>query len=389
MKFRAWFALIRCQYAALLPRQKRVAVLLTAFTGILLLLLVVKGCSVTNASKTVTPVMIRQGNQIKVPPGSPLRTQMTIKPVGTLTFPHSVSFPGIVEADPLRTVNILPPFTGRLTQLNVRLGDFVKKGQVLALIRSPDLAQAYADYSVAQSIFKLTQAALNRAQKVNRAGANAVKDIELAQSNHAQASVELHRAETKLKALGHNTFSRLHIKAPISGWITALNYGRGSYVTDPTVALFTISNLKRVWVTANISENLAGAVFKNQRAVVFLPAYPNRVLHGKVSFVSSFLDPDSRRNRTRITFSNPDGKLQPNMFATVTISIPQSSQIVIPITAVLMNNDTTSVYVEVKPWIFVRREVQLGLEDNDTVRVISGLAIGERVVTAGGIFVND
>ena len=77
------------------------------------------------------------------------------------------------------------------------------------------------------------------------------------------------------------------------------------------------------------------------------------------------------------------------MFATVNLFLPQPSEIIIPVTAVLMNNDTTSVYIETAPWIFERREVKLGLEDGDNIRVLSGLKLGERVVTAGGIFVND
>jgi cobalt-zinc-cadmium efflux system membrane fusion protein len=120
-----------------------------------------------------------------------------------------------------------------------------------------------------------------------------------------------------------------------------------------------------------------------------MPAYPKVIWHGTVSFVSSFLEPDTRRNKTRILLPNPNGKLQPNMFATIKVTVNQPSRPVIPLSAVLMNNETTSVYVEVAPWVYKRREVTLGTEDGEHVRVLSGLNPGERVVVCGGVFIND
>lgn len=388
----AFIALIRARYATLPKCQKPWAIGLAVLFVVLLILLCIRFFLVIASHQNPvapTPMMIRQGQQITIPKNSPLRSHMVIKAVGTLTLPHLVSVPGIVEANPYHTVNVLPPLTGRIIELKVSLGDRVKKNQLLVVISSPDLAQAYSDFDSARGVFKLTREALSRAQKVNRAGANSTKDIELAESAHTQAEAELKRTEARLKTLGHNQFSQLTIKSPIDGKITALNYGRGSYVTDLTAPLLTVSNFNSVWVTANIPESLAGVVVKGQRVVVHLAAYPKRILYGKVSFVSSFLDPDTYRNQTRIVFANLDGKLQPNMFATVNISLPQPSHIIIPISAILMNDDTTSVYVESSPWVFERRDVVLGDEDGLNVRVLSGLAIGERVVTAGGIFVND
>ena len=391
MTLHARIALIRTNFDKRPIQQKAMALLV----GALFLVIFLKFLFVFASHKPVVvskPLVIREGNQIKIPSYSALRAQVFTKRVGTLTVPHIVSVPGMVEADPFRTVNILPPLTGRLISLKVRLGDFVKKDQILAVVRSPDLAQAYSDYNTAKGVFILSDKALKRVKQVNRAGANAIKDIELAQSNYTQALAELNRAEERLKAVGHsrsNKVNQLNIRAPVNGWITALNYGRGSYVTDATVPLLTMSDLKEVWITANVPENLAGKVVKGQRVVASLPAYPGLDLHGEVSFVSSVLEPDTRRNKTRIKIANPDGRLQPNMFATVNLFLPQPSEIIIPVTAVLMNNDTTSVYIETAPWVFERREVKLGLEDGDNIRVLSGLKLGERVVTSGGIFVND
>ena len=392
MKSHALISLIRAKYAGLPHRHQHIVILCAALLGTVSIILLLKGCIAIAANKknlTPEPMIIRQEKKIIIPKNSPLRAQMMIRTIKPSAAPHVVSLPGIIEADPSQIVNILPPLTGRLVALHVKLGDTVKRNQILAVIRSPGLAQAYADHNKARSLLKLARDALIRTQGVNRAGANSIKDVEIAHSNYIQALAELKRTTATLKTLGKNSFSLLNIKAPISGRVTALNYGIGSYINDPNAPLLTVSNLNSIWVTANVPENLAGVVSKDLAVEVFLPAYPKQILHGKVTFVSAFLDPDTRRNKTRIAFANPDGKLQPNMFATVKIALTQPDQIIIPISAILMNNDTTSVFVETSPWTFVRHEIELGTEDGEYVRILSGLGAGDRIVTSGGVLVND
>jgi cobalt-zinc-cadmium efflux system membrane fusion protein len=383
-------AVIHAKYSKLSHRQQTVALLLTVLACLLFILILFKWSNATNKNQLVTaPMTIRHGNEINIPVDSPLRAQMTIKSVSSSNLPHIVSLPGIIEADPVQSVNILPPLTGRLISLNANIGDFVKKNQVIAIISSPDLAQASADNDKAVNTLKLTSEALTRAKNVNRAGGSAVKDVQQAQNNYIQALAESKRAADKLQILGNNGFSQLPIKAPIKGRITALNYGVGSYITDPTVVLMSIADLTTIWVTANVPENIVETITKDQLVEISLSAYPKQHLKGKISFVNAILDPDTHRNKTRIALPNPDGKLQPNMYATVKVTIPEPNLITIPTSAILMNNDTTSVYVETDPWTFERRTVQLGLEDGHEIRVLSGLKAGNRIVINGGIFIND
>ena len=392
MTIHALNSLIRAQYAKLPKSSRPVALLISGFLALLFITLILKGCghliAHLNKFKPV-PLMIRQGKKIIIPEHSPLRTALVINTVKSSSSPHMVSVPGFVEANPAHIVSILAPVTGHLIKLNVRLGQHVKPHQTLAIIRSPGLAQATSDKNKAQSLLQLTKEALKRAKSVNLAGGNTIKDMEIAQSNYIQAQAEFDRTKQTLQSMGKNGFSLLHIKTPIDGHITSLNYGKGSYITDPTAPLMTVSNLKSVWVTANIPENLAGKVSKNLPVEVFLIAYPNETLHGRVSFVSTSIDPDTHRNKTRIAFKNPNGKLQPNMYATVNIAIKEPNQIIVPISSILMNNDTTSVFVETLPWTFERHDVELGTEDGEQVRIIKGLQAGDRVVTNGGVFVND
>jgi cobalt-zinc-cadmium efflux system membrane fusion protein len=337
------------------------------------------------------PMLVRQGARLFVPEDSPLRARLAVAVAGELASAHAVDLPAVVEANPANTVNILPPLTGRLLALKVRLGDTVRRGQLLATVSSPDFAQAVADAQKAGDALDLAQRALERARGVNLAGSNAAKDVEAAESNVTQQTAELRRSEARLRSLGTkaNAAGALDVTAPMAGTVTALNVAAGTVLNDATAPLMTVSNLDQVWVTVNVPENLAGTVRAGQDAAVTLAAYPGKTLSGKVAFVGTLLDADTRRAKARIAFANTEGLLKPNMYATARIALPQSAEPQLPSSALLMNNDSVSVFVEVAPWTFERRVVELGREDGEQVRVRSGLTGGERVVVRGGVLLND
>jgi cobalt-zinc-cadmium efflux system membrane fusion protein len=160
-------------------------------------------------------------------------------------------------------------------------------------------------------------------------------------------------------------------------------------INDPSQPIMTVADLSTVWVTALVPEKDLAAVARNQEAEVSLAAYPGKVLHGKVLFVSDVLEPDSRRDKLRIAFANPDVSLKPNMFATVRLSGRPESRVMVPTSALLMNNDRTSVFVATAPWTFERRTVDARLEEGPSVALGSGVKDGEAVVTKGGILLND
>ena len=343
---------------------------------------------------TPGPKFLHQGDTLFVPEGSPLRARLVVQPVTMKDTPHQLQLPASVEANPARTVNILPPVTGRLIELKVRLGDRVTKGQPLAVIDSGDLAQAYADDDKANDALARTERTLTRVRGLHDAGAGALKDIEQAESDQTQAQAEHNRAESRLKTLGvayqTKTKSRqLTLLAPTAGSVTALSTSPGAYLNDLTASLMTIANLDSVWVTANVPEGNIAQIGKGQQADVTFAAYPEQVFHGTVAFVSDVLEPDTRRVKARINFANPQGKLKPNMFATASFSIPEHSTVFVPNAALLMNNDSTVVLVEVAPWTFVKRPVQPGFGEDDGARISQGLAPGDRVIVKGGVLLND
>jgi membrane fusion protein, heavy metal efflux system len=334
-----------------------------------------------------------QGDEIVVPEGSPFRERIGVDPVGQNSLRQTRSLPAVVEADPARTFNILPPLGGRVTQLFIRLGDQVSAGQPLATIESGDLAQAYSDDEKATAAVAMTDRALQRARELSKTGGVALKDLESAQNDSAQALAESSRAQARLKSIAGSaeiTGSReLLIKTPASGTVITLSTAPGAYINDPTEALMTIANLDEVYVTANVAEKDLRFISKGQDVDITFPAYPGETFRGNVLFISDVLEPDTRRAKVRISFRNPAGRFKPNMFATVTLLLPAQNVVTVPNGALLMNNDSTTVFVETAPWHFVRRSITAGYETNGSTIINSGLAAGDRIVARGGVLLND
>ena len=339
-------------------------------------------------------LMTRRGDRILVPEGSALRGRLSVVPAQIRRVVPKLVLPGVVESNPARTAAVLPALGGRVLALKVALGERVVRGQLLAIIDSADLAQAYDDHDKAADTVRLAEKALGRQKEQSKIGTVSDQDLDQAKSNYAQAQAEYLRTQAHLRALGVPAGAapagrRLRVLAPVPGSITALAVTPGTIINDPTQSIMTIADLSTVWVTAMVPEKDVGDISRNQDAEVSLVAYPGRLLHGKVLFVSDVIESDSRRNKVRIAFANADYSLKPNMFATVTLAAPEESRVVLPASALLMNNDRTTVFVAVAPWTFERRTVEPQLEEGDTVAIRSGINPGEQVVVKGGILLND
>lgn len=340
------------------------------------------------------PQIVRQGEKIMVPENSPLRNRLAVAPARAEEISARLVLPGIVESDPSRTAAVLTPVGGRILELRAALGDRVRKGQVLAVIDSADLAQAYDDYDKAGDALELTQKNLERQEGQYKLGTASTRDLDQARSDHAQAVAEYARTQARLKVIGvpavrGKRSSLLSLEAPVGGSVTTLTVARGNMINDPTQPIMTVADLSTIWVTALVPEKDVAVVAKDQDAEVALAAYPGRRLRGKVLFVSDVIEPDSRRDKLRIAFPNPDNTLKPNMFATVTLEGPKQTRVLLPTSALLMNNDRTTVFVATAPWTFERRTVEPKLDEGTLVALESGIRAGEQVVVKGGILLND
>jgi len=347
-----------------------------------------------SSTDSEAPLLLHQGNKILIPASSPLRQRLSVMPVAAQVVSGKLVLPGIIESDPARTAAVLTPLTGRVRELKVALGDRVVAGQVLAVIDSPDLAQAYDDNDKAADAVALTAKNLERQEGQHKIGAASERDLDQSRSDHAQAAAELTRTRARLQAVGasvdtHERSRSLTLRAPLAGSVTTLGVAPGNMINDPTLVIVTIADLSTVWATALVPEKDIGVVAKGQSTEVTLAAYPDKIFKGTVLFVSDVVEPDSRRNKLRIAFSNPSYALKPNMFATVALLEPAQSRVTLPTSALLMNNDRTTVFVATAPWTFERRSVEPLLEEGPAVAISSGVASGEQVVVKGGILLND
>jgi membrane fusion protein, heavy metal efflux system len=338
--------------------------------------------------------LVRQGDSIFIPEGSALRARVAVQVASAQPVSPELLTPGVVEADPAVTAAVLAPLTGRVEELPVELGQRVMRGQVLAVLDSPDLAQAYDDNAKAIDALGLATKNLERQEQQLKIGVISDRDLDQARSDHAQAQAEATRAQARMAALGAGAGDsshpgRLMVRAPVSGSVTSLNVARGNMLNDATAPLMTIADLSTVWVTALVAEKDLEGVKPGQAAQVVLSAYPGKVLHGRVTSVADVIESDSRRDKVRIALPNADYALRPNMFATVTLLGPSATQVTVPTSALLMNNDRTSVFVATAPWTFKRRVVEMRLGEGSTAVILAGVSAGEQVVVKGGILLND
>jgi cobalt-zinc-cadmium efflux system membrane fusion protein len=294
---------------------------------------------------------------------------------------------GTVAPDVNRSVPVLSLSGGRVVDIRVKLGDEVKKGEVLLLINSPDAATAFSDYQKFQADELLARRQLERSRLLFSKGAIAQKDLENAEDAEQKAKVDVATAAERIRALGadvNHPSPILEVRAPISGTIVEQNVtdGAGVRSLDTSPNLFTIADLSRVWVLCDIYENNLTHVHLGDFAEVRLNAYPDRVFRGRVSNISRVMDPTTRTAKVRLELDNRGGLMRAGMFATATFrSQTARLRAVVPATAVLHLHDKDWVFRLENGTRFRRTEIQAGPVRGDRLQeVLVGLAPGDKIV---------
>jgi cobalt-zinc-cadmium efflux system membrane fusion protein len=299
-----------------------------------------------------------------------------------------LSTTGIVSADVSRAIPVVSLASGRVIDVRVRLGDTVRKGQLLLRIQSADVASAFSDYRKAVADETLTRTQFERAQLLFERGATAKKDLEVAQDTHDKALVDVQTTGERLHVLGVQTDRQptgiVDIVAPASGVITEQNTTTAAGVKslDNSPNLFTISDLSRVWILCDVYENDLASVHVGDRADIHLAALPNDALDGHVGNIGPILDPNIRTAKVRIEVANP-GALRLGMFVTAAFhGQTREEHAAVPGTAVLHLHDRDWVYTPTADGRFARREVVVGAALGDGQQeIVSGLKAGDRVVS--------
>jgi membrane fusion protein, heavy metal efflux system len=323
-----------------------------AVCGVLVLALFASSCSdETKAARTTTEVTVDPSLYTVEHP-----ELFKLVTAESRDVPTVLTANGSVTPDVNRTIHVTSQSSGRVTDLKVRLGDSVKKGQVLLSIRSADLATAFADYQKSVADERLSKKALDRAQLLNSHGALAEKDLQQAEDTEEKARADVQNAEQHVRILGGDPAhpgSLIEVRAPVSGTIVEQNVSgfEGIKSLDNSPNLFTIADLSQVWVLCDVYENDLGEVHLGDNADLRWNAYPDTVYHGKVADISRVLDPATRSAKVRIVLPNRDGSLRPGMFAVATFrSRKPQSRVVVPSTAVMRLQD--------KDWVFLKDGVQ-------------------------------
>jgi cobalt-zinc-cadmium efflux system membrane fusion protein len=291
-----------------------------------------------------------------------------------------------VNPDISRTVPVISLATGRVVEIKARLGDMVKKGQVLLRVQSADIAGAYSDYQKAVADEQLARTQSERAQLLYDKGAISLNDLQIAQDSEAKAQVDVKTTAEKLRVLGNANLDQpsgvVDIHAPITGVITdqqVTNAGGVAGLSSPNP--FTISDLTYVWILCDVYENDLASVRVGEKVDVRLNAYPDKTFTGTISNVSPILDPNLRTAKVRIEVRNP-GIMRPGMFGTATFHGQKKEKLAaVPTNAVLHLHDRDWVYVPAGGNNFRRVEVKAGeMLPGDIQEIRSGIAPGQQVI---------
>jgi cobalt-zinc-cadmium efflux system membrane fusion protein len=294
---------------------------------------------------------------------------------------------GVVNYDVSRSVPVPSLASGRAIEVKARLGDTVKKGQLLLRVQSTDIVGAFSDYRQAVADETLAEAQLERAKILYDKGAIAQKDLEVVVDAESKARITLEAGLEKLRVLGvmdpdHPPSGIVDIFAPISGVIVEQNVTLGSGVKtlDNSPNLFTIANLDNVWIICDVYENDLPFVRLGEYADVSLNAYPDRVFKGRISNIGPILDPNIRAAKVRLEMKNP-GFMLVGMFASATFyGLHQETHAVIPKSAVLHLHDRDWVYVPEAGNRFRMIEVTGGKMLPGDMQEVKGIRPGQKVV---------
>jgi cobalt-zinc-cadmium efflux system membrane fusion protein len=313
---------------------------------------------------------------------------------------ETLMIPGRLETQNRRLSKIGSPITGRVSDLYVSLGDIVKKGQVLARINSIELTQTQLTLIKSSQLIGLKTKAVERAKLLFEADViskaemlRIENELEAVKADYRASRDQLlvlgmsEKAIEKLETSGQiNSFA--DIRSLFDGIIIsrAINVGQ---IVNPQDNLFHIADLSKLWAVANIPEQQASFIQKDEVVSIEIPALDNKQIEAKIVFEDSIVDPQTRTVMVRAELDNLGLIFKPDMLTSMYIRSKKTSKLAIPVSSVIRENDRKYVLVQNTPKTFRLREVELGSRDGNLFSIISGLSEGETVVTDGAFHLNS
>jgi cobalt-zinc-cadmium efflux system membrane fusion protein len=315
-----------------------------------------------------------------------LQKMIKIDTAKSTPMKDELTLSGEVSFDENKVVKVFPFTSGQVIEVKVSLGDKVTKGQTLAVIRSADVAGSYTDLSATKSDLAINKRQLEQAEYLYKNGISSERDYTEAKENYNKAVAANSKVRDQIAINGGgntNASGSLVIKAPGSGYIVEKNISAGNFIRpDNSSSLFTISDMKDVWIWANVFETDIAKVKKGYDAKITTLAYPDKTFNGKIDEISSVLDPDNKVMKVRVALDNKDMLLKPEMFTNVLISNKEgSSSVAIPSSAVIFDSSKNFVVVYNSKCDLQVRAVSVIKTVDDITYIASGLKPGDKVIS--------
>jgi len=289
-------------------------------------------------------------------------------------------------------VKLHAPMPGRVVQIHAKLGDSVTKGQALVTIDSPELAQLNAEYLKAKSEEMQGKRNLERVAELFRHDVASKREMEEAETGYSSQQSELGQLETRLAQLGVRpgdvSGGLLVLRSPIDGKVCELEASNGVYWNDPGAPLMVVADLSNVYFTASVQEKDISKLRLGQDVKATAASFPDEVFNAKVATTGELLDPETRTVKVRLPIENRGLRLLPSMYATANFIIKPYMGVAVPVSAVLHDAKGAKVFVEISPWTFEERMVQVGAQLGQYVEITDGLRAGERIVAQEGVLLH-
>ena len=366
------------------------------FIALLTSLLLITGCKKSQpsgATQTAQDPNLVMANEA-------LLAQIKISVVSQGDVSDILRVAGQIDFDEQALTRIGASVTGRVTQINAQLGNEVKKGDTLALINSSELSNSQLAYLKARSEKEFHRRTVQRAKTLFEADVISAAELQRRESEYEVASAQTRAAQDQLRVLGVNLKameelattgaidSVASVMATIKGVVVERKVTTGQ-VVQPADVLFTVADLSRVWAVAQVPEQQVAQVKVGQSVRIEVPALENEKLIGKLIYVGQTVNPESRTVLVRTELDNTSGRLKPSMLASMLIESSPTKRVVVPITAIVREQDADYVFIEEKPGSFRLKPVRLSSEHNGQRVVLDGLSQGMRIVSDGAFHLNN
>lgn len=298
---------------------------------------------------------------------------------------------GKIMADENKMAEVFPLVGGNVAEVNVELGDYVQKGSVLAVIRSGEVADFERQLTDAQSDVLVAQKNLQVVQDLFQSKLASEKDVMTAKNEVNKTQAELERIKEVFSIYGIDKKAEYQVKSPINGFIIEKKINRDMQLrSDKSDNIFTIADIKDVWVNANVYESDISKIHPNMEAEVKTLSYPDSTFKGKVDKIYNILDPETKTMKVRIRLANTNYILKPEMNATITLRYNEGGEMMaVPSSAVIFDKNKSFIMVFQDRYTIETREIEVHKQVGDVTYVKKGIQPGEKIISKNQLLIYD